>query len=224
MSARSLTHRRPGRLYSLAPCPNRPVRVHPAGNTFLQVSAEHVIWNVGPGENAYSYDVRTQETTVFKGSFIDVHDDVAVMADYSFNDTLVLSRPGSEEARYPELEARARFSPSGNYVLAVEETKERHGAAIVDIWSGELWRVGGDGYYPWIAWSYGDIALVNTEHALLACDAARRTCEPVHSEDPFRCRPTDSRTKVVGGRSITWVGLHPEPFTRPGSRELSATL
>jgi transposase InsO family protein len=39
--------------------------------------------------------------------------------------------------------------------------------------------------YPWITWSYGDIALVDTEDALLASDAARRACESVPAERPF---------------------------------------
>jgi hypothetical protein len=51
--------------------------------------------------------------------------------------------------------------------------------------SGELWRVPKNAY-PWIAWSYGDIAMVDhPEDALLACDAARRTCETVPAEGAF---------------------------------------
>jgi len=83
-----------------------------------------------------------------------------------------------------QLESHVRLSPSGNYVLAVEGPEERHAAAIVDTRTGELWRVPRNAY-PWIAWSYGDIALVDTEDELLACDAARRVCERVHPERPF---------------------------------------
>ena len=56
--------------------------------------------------------------------------------------------------------------------------------AVVDTRAGELWRVPDDGYAR-IAWSYGDIALVDTEDALLACDAARRACAPLPAERPF---------------------------------------
>jgi hypothetical protein len=42
-----------------------------------------------------------------------------------------------------------------------------------------------DDGYAWIAWSYSDIALVDTEDALLACDAARRACAPLPAERPF---------------------------------------
>ena len=91
-----------------------------------------------------------------------------------------------EDASGPDLpEGFGRLSPSGNYVLAVECTKERHGAVIVDTRTDELWRIPENGY-PWIAWSYGDIAMVNTtEDDLLACDAARRTCESLPAERPF---------------------------------------
>ena len=55
---------------------------------------------------------------------------------------------------------------------------------IVDTRTGELWRVPKN-VYPWIAWSYGDIAMVDTEDELLACDAARRACERLPAEHPF---------------------------------------
>ena len=97
---------------------------------------------------------------------------------------MVLRVPGQAEERYPDLEPHVRLSPSGNYVLAVEGTEERHAAAIVDTRTGELWPVPRNAY-PWIAWSYGDIALVDTEDELLACDAARRTCERLPPDRPF---------------------------------------
>ena len=66
-----------------------------------------------------------------------------------------------------------------------EGTEELHAAAIVDSRTGELWQVPRD-TYPWIAWSYGDIALVDTDPGpFLACDAAHRTCERLHPDRPF---------------------------------------
>jgi hypothetical protein len=95
---------------------------------------------------------------------------------------LVLKVPDRAEDRYLDLETHARLSPSGNYVLAVEDSDARHGAAIIDTRTGDVWPVPKD-VYPWIAWSYGDIALVDhTEDALLACDAARRACETLEPE------------------------------------------
>jgi hypothetical protein len=157
-----------------------------SGSRFLQVSAERVVWSRGPGSKPYSHDVLTRETSVAEAGAIDVHNDASVVGDYddSGNLAIVLSTPGRADERYPELETRVRLSPSGNYVLSVEGTKERHGAVIIDTRTGDLWRVAGD-KYPWIAWSYGDIALVDTEDALLACDAGRRTCERLPAERPF---------------------------------------
>jgi hypothetical protein len=159
---------------------------YPAGNGFLQVSAKRVVWNSRSG--IYSHDVRTRKTTVFKTLkkryLIDVHDQVKLLGER--NPWLpVLTVPGRAEQRYPGLETHARLSPSGSYVLAVEDpTKGRHGAVIVNTRTGKLWRVPKPAY-PWIAWSYGDIAMVDTDDELLACDAARRACERLRAKRPF---------------------------------------
>jgi hypothetical protein len=156
---------------------------YPAGNRFLQVSAERVAWSAGT--KTYSYDVRTQMTSMLndpKGRGpADVHDGIEVLGE---DRGIVLRVPGRAEQNYPHLETHLRLSPSGNFLLAVEGTNERHAAAIVDTRTGELWRVPKDAY-PWIAWSYDDIAMVDTADQLLACDAARRTCEPLPAERGF---------------------------------------
>ena len=153
---------------------------YPAGNRFLQVSAERVVWSAL--DKTYSHDVRTQTTSVAKSYLADAHDDMQVLgADRG----IVLRVPGRADERFPELESHLRLSPSGNYVLAVEGTDERHGAVIVDTRTGQLWRVPKN-VYPSLAWSYGDIAMVDhAEDELLACDATRRTCEPLQPERPF---------------------------------------
>lgn len=158
---------------------------YPAGNGFLQVSAERVVWSARA--DTYVHDVRTRTTSVVRSSkerhLMDMHDDVELLIERD-PWALVLSAPGRAERRYPELEPHARLSPSGNYVLAVEGTATRHAAAIVDTMTGELWQVPRNAY-PWIAWSYGDVALVDTEDALLACDATRHECETLDPERPF---------------------------------------
>jgi hypothetical protein len=172
---------------------------YPVGNRFLQVSAERVVWQgidtsgqyFAESSSQYSYDLRTGRTSVVEirsdRFFVDVQDQVEISAG-----PVDPSEPGGDQAlvlsgylhrRYPDLETHARLSPSGNYVLAVEGA-ERHAAAIVDTRTGELWQVPND-TYPWIAWSYGDIALVDTDGPFLACDAARRTCERLHPDGPF---------------------------------------
>ena len=134
----------------------------PAGNGFLQVSAERVVW---AAEGAiYSHDVRTRRTSAIPGDptsryLMDVHDQVEVFrANEGGDPAVVLSVPGRPEERYRDFEPRARLSPSGAHLLSVEGTETRHAGAIVDTRTGELWRL--PNAYPWIAWSYGEIALV----------------------------------------------------------------
>jgi hypothetical protein len=159
---------------------------NPAGNTFLQVSAERVAW-AGQRET-YSHDLRTKTTSVIEAptpnQVLDVHDQVVVLGELQGTDaTVTLSVPGRAEQRLPGLEPRARLNASGNYLLAVAGTETLHAAVIVNTRTGQRWVP--KNAYPWIAWSYGNIALIDTEDALLACDAARRVCESVPVERPF---------------------------------------
>ena len=153
---------------------------YPAGNRFLQVSANSVVW--AGGDTTYSYDGARAKAELFASSpFLDVHDDIVAVGD---DRGIALKVPGQADQRYPDLEAHFRLSPTGNYLLAVEGTETRHAATIVDTKSGDLWPVPKD-EYPWIAWSYGDIAMVETEDALLACVAARQECATLHPQRPF---------------------------------------
>lgn len=170
--------RQPHVVGDISCCEYRPV-----GNGFLQVSAERVVWLAG-GKNGteghiYSHDVRTGTTSVVDGE--DVHDQVVIV-----DDSGVLTVKDHDDAvqRYAEMWGWGRLSPSGDYVLGV--TDKPHAAAIVDTRTGGLWRVPKDDY-PLIAWSYGDIALVNhpVDGELLACDATRRTCEALPAEQPL---------------------------------------
>jgi hypothetical protein len=164
----------------------------PTGNSFLQVSAERIRWK---GEYGwYSHDVRAGTTSAVpnpKGrGLVDVHDDVKAFGGAG----LLVSVPGQAERRFPTLSSHVRLSSSGNFVLAAESIAPdyvtdpngftRHGPAIVDTRTGELWRVPKDGY-PWITWSYGEIALMAIPDGLLVCDAARRTCETLQPVGPF---------------------------------------
>ena len=189
-----------------------PVCCHhmPPGNAFLQVSLERVQWGYKP----WSHDVRSRVTSVVKAPknlwTQDVHDQIEVFfdnKDISYNHShdggrgdLVLRVPGRADERFPDMEVSSRLSPSGNYLLAVPAAESGQGAVIIDTRTGELWRVprnvnpSSPDWSPSIAWSYGDIAMVDytdisrgdhTEGELLACDAARRTCERLPAERPF---------------------------------------
>lgn len=159
---------------------------YPSGNTFLQVSADKVVWQAWA--DTFSFDVQTQETSVvgpYPPRFlVDLQDEVQVLGSRSRGPSVLLSSPAVGEVPYRQLETHLRLSPSGGYLLAVEGTERRHGAVIVDTGTGDLWRVP-PGTYPEIAWSYGDIAMVAVEDALFACDAVQRACDPVPAQGPF---------------------------------------
>ena len=151
---------------------------YPAGNRFLQVSAISVTW--AAEAQTFTHDLRTHITSAIRSPFLDVHDEIVALGDER---GIVVRVPGQADQRYPDLEPHFRLSPSGVYLLGVEGTGTRHAAAIVETGAGELWQVPKNAY-PWIAWSYGDVAMVDTEDALLACDAARQECATLHAEHP----------------------------------------
>ena len=169
----------------------------PRGNDFLEVSPDRVVWDSGrsPGSQVYSYDVQTGVTSEIEATTLhlaDVHDQIEVYAEgengqpaAAASIQLLLRAPGRGDAAYPDLETGvARLSPSGSHLLAVGCCKLPHGAVTVDISTGEMWRVPKT-TYAWIAWSYDDIAMVETKDELLACDASRRACKSLPAERPF---------------------------------------
>jgi hypothetical protein len=174
---------------------------HINGNGILQVSAQRVVWKADSlGNYTHIYDLRTGQTSDITGTVLDVHDDAALyygakhVPGERVPDTLILKVPGQASERHPELSTRGRFSPSGAYVLSVYADQVRkHGAAILNTRTGDVWHVPHSDW-PWLAWSYGTIALVDTQiwssgeyrsGDLLACDAARHTCEALPAERPF---------------------------------------
>ena len=195
--ARRLRHgRRPGDLANLGECKawaTPVVNIAPPGNGFLEVSAERVVWIAE--RKTYSHDVRTQTHLSGPARGCARHQGRGLQRvghlghEGSWPGRAALSRPG---------DGLGRLSPSGNYVLAVRENP-RHGAVIVDTRTGEVWPVPRN-VYPWIAWSYDDIALVDTDDGFLACDAAARTCEQLETNRTVRssCRRTDTHP-VLGG-------------------------
>lgn len=179
-------------LHGVADCSGICGEYYPAGNGFLQVSADRVVWHTlgygQYGQDMYSHDLATQKTSAVETWIeapdarfrVDVHDQVEALGEAGDSAALVVSVPGRTEVRYPGLGPHSRLSASGDYVLA----PGGRSATIIDTRTGDLWPVPKNGY-PWIAWSYGDIALVDTEDALLACDAARHTCERLRAKRPF---------------------------------------
>ena len=196
-----------GRELSRTPVMAAPARCQPfcmehfRGNGILQVSSDRVVWQALPmGNYTDIFDVQTGDSSDFTGTVLDVHDDAWLyygakrVPGGRLPDSLILKEPGQAGERHPELATRGRFSPSGAYVLSVyADSARKSGAAILNTGTGEVWHVPHSGW-PWLAWSYGDIALVETQiwssgnyraGGLLACDASRDTCETLPAESPF---------------------------------------
>jgi hypothetical protein len=157
-----------------------------ARNGFIQVTPDHISWNGGNG--VYRHDVLAGATSLYpsrtpkRGALLDMHDDIEILADYrNGSEAVILRVPGRAEQRYPQLEPRVRLSPGGEYALAV---RHDHAGAIIDTGTGELWTMPVKGY-PWIAWSYGDIALVDNDGVFHACDVSSRSCEVVPVGDDY---------------------------------------
>jgi hypothetical protein len=177
----------------------------PPGNGFLEVSAERVVWTAdelyGP---SYAYDVSTGEISTVTAkrvdghavTIVDVHNDAVV---YAVRDAwpLILDLPGSAPYEYRDVDPvdnLSRFSPSGSYVLSenarIGGRGHRQAPAIIDTQTGEVWAM--PPAYSWIAWSYGDIALLNPSkgtssgnvHRLLACDPVHQDCAELPVQGP----------------------------------------
>jgi hypothetical protein len=171
---------------------------HIRGNGFLQVSSDRVAWTseAGPATSAHIYRWRTAEDAFVQARLLDVHDSAMLLWGVTSGapDELILTGPESATDRHDELAHRGRFSPTGEYVLSVfGDEAQRSGAAILNTSTGDVWHVPNSGW-PWLAWSYGDIALVDRQlwvaghyrwGDMLACDATSQTCERLQVERPI---------------------------------------
>lgn len=171
---------------------------HIRGNGFLQVSNERVTWSSmnGPATSAHVYNWRTGEDQFIQARVLDVHDESTLLWGVTSGapDELLLQEPGQPRERHDELAHRARFSPTGEYALSVyDDEAKQSGAAILNTSTGDVWHVPNSGW-PWLTWSYGNVALVETElwksgnyraGPLLACDAAQQICDALPAERPF---------------------------------------
>ncbi len=162
---------------------------YPPGNYFLEVTAERVVWvafdDVGIWTRSLDVAAGTVTELARAGTgrhVVDVAGDVRATSDSELHG-LALRVAGRAAKDVSAMGSHVRLSPGGDYLLGVEEKAKRHGAVVLDTRSGELWRIP-DGGYPWIAWSYGDIAVVDTERSVVACDAGRRTCRTLPAQEP----------------------------------------
>lgn len=175
------------------------------GHGFAYVSAEEVVWRSvsmsGPNEGLgmFRLDVETGKSSVLwsvtpESYPMDVHDTTRISGFYGRvsggTGAVLIDVEGRDQLRLNEVdqgvEPFGRLSPSGAFVLAPTTSKKPYdvdGAAIADVRSGDLWHLPLSESYAWIAWSYGDLALVQIERegteetSLIACDAVTHDCD-----------------------------------------------
>lgn len=166
------------------------------GNGFKHVSAEEVVWRAEDNEGLgqmYRLDVSTGKSTIMwdqavEGEFPsleDVHGATRLWGDWRSKEGLRIEVTGQEELRL-EVEALGKLSVDGSFVLTATcpAPCAHHGAAIADVRSGEIWNLPYPDFYATIAWSYGDLAVVEVDQkpgredgkTLVACNAATRQC------------------------------------------------
>jgi hypothetical protein len=177
---------------SAAPAPWSGYQEHRFGNGFLHVSADEVVWS--GGDRNTRLDLRTGELSRHD-DLADVHEDVRV--EGIDGGALTIDVAGQARRQLPGFEPRLRLSSDGSYLLAAEgaedslQTDGSHGAAIVEVRTGRVWKLRDEDFSAKLAWGYGDTALVTyspggydpaKEQVLLACDASERTCNAVPHE------------------------------------------
>ena len=167
-----------------------------SGTQFRHISADEVVWvseDAAGTAVTRRVDLRTGQSSVLWENrrnllLADVHGATRIWGDLSDgkNGGMVVAVRGRDERRPGAVEPFGRLSAAGSYVLAATVGQEAHGAAVVDVRSGEMWRLlpGERRFYAWISWSYGDLALVlvdqdGQEQRLLACDASKQVCRPL---------------------------------------------
>ncbi len=165
---------------------------HVVGNGFMHVSSEEVVWRSAAG--VHRLDVASgRSSLVWEGSQFaelrleDLQDGTRVWGDYATG-SLSVEVDGRETLPLPDLEPMGRLSRDGRFVVSALDTDGTLGAAFVDLRTGETWPVVGDDWNAWIAWSYGDVAVLRVERGtagpdlgLFACDAEARECTRLES-------------------------------------------
>ena len=169
------------------------------GNGFLHVSVREVVWRSELAVNRL--DLPTGTSSILsetlriddRGSEIevnprpdDVHEGTQVWVDLRRKESqLRVEVAGRGSLELPDVEPMGRLSADGTFLLSPEGDDGTHGAAIVDLRTGETWKLLEGGFYAYISWAYGDVAVVKVDleqrdtERLLACDAVKRECQPL---------------------------------------------
>jgi hypothetical protein len=165
-------------------------REHVRRNGFVHVSDSEVVWRPGDtatGASMYRLDMTTGTTSPVRArtpdeaaSLEDVHGGTRAWRVYDPEPFLLIESGDREDLVPKGAEPFPRLSPDGSFVLT--PTTASHGAAIIDVASHETWLLPLTAGYPWIAWSYGDVAMVildanGSDGALFTCEVDTRACE-----------------------------------------------
>jgi hypothetical protein len=161
--------------YMASNCPGMCAEHYSAGSHFLEVSDKEVAWNSGPGEETYVYDLTLQKLRT-EQSGLDAHGALRLKENFRGRGSVVFFRRGGDIRVNLGLEPRVRFSPDGRYFLSVEP--RNHDAVIVSTTTARRWYISKIDY-PFLGWSYEDIALIQDGSRLLSCDASSRGCDAV---------------------------------------------
>lgn len=172
---------------------------HAGGNGFLQVSSDAVVWksmrgqvlrlDLGTGEitdqtDGFEGERYLHPDTDLPASLWDVHDETEIWSwgDPGIFGILGIRAPGTAPQALPEFESQAgRLSPDGRFLLGVTT---RHQSGFLNTTTREVFTLpeaqNDIQVYPFVAWSYGNTALIIVEGApdvLHACDAVQRVCK-----------------------------------------------
>ena len=196
-----------------------------SGHGFKHVSAQEVVWRSERpygvtseyGEyGVHRFDVATERSSLLSEEptdpealvpLLDVHDSTRTWRGAVDRETdrspLVIDVLGRPQRLFRSLDAPAWLSAEGSFVVSDWWTDDSHGVAIVDVGTGQTWKVAelvdertGETWslsakknYFTFAWSYGDLALVRVEpwrgraeETLLACDAVTHVCDELPTQ------------------------------------------
>jgi hypothetical protein len=168
---------------------------HLLGNGFRYVDADEVVWT--DGRSVLRYDLDSDRVDVVwepaglpgLSTFVrDRHDGWLAWADGAADGARVTRLSGEPVASFAAPEMYSLFSPDGRYLLA-STMAGGHRAVVGAVPTGEVWFPAEAAGYPWLGWSYGNVAMVvqdsgGAEDTLLGCDVEARECTRLSHRGP----------------------------------------
>ena len=146
-----------------------------------------MVWAADP--NVYRYDLGSAQidvvwrpgvTTPVRAFIRDLHDGWLAWADLTADGARVTRLSGEPVASFAPHERFVQFSPDGRYLLASTLVDGRR-VVVGEVPTGKVWFPVEEDVYPWLGWSYGNLAMVLQDRAgeddtLLGCEVEVREC------------------------------------------------